>query len=165
MFIKPVRPKSNVQLKSSDRKKLQTRIAAHFADCSTGDLQLLLPSKATVSQLKLVTHGDTPCTVYAVDRLPMFFETQAGVLLPTLYAMWLVPTLLPAMTTHEGVLPVLAKGANLMLPGRFFFLVMAWSAIFTPSLFRSIFQFYRRHPTGTRSIRVRTSQSRHRDRG
>lgn len=121
MFLKPFRTKSNVQLKSTDRKKLQARVAASFDGCTPVELQQLLPGKATVSQLKIITHSEEICTVYAVDRLPMFFETNGpvpGVLLPTVYALWLVPELVPAFTTHAEVLPRLAKGANLMLPGR-----------------------------------------------
>lgn len=120
MFLKPFRTKSNVQLKSTDRKKLQARIAANFDACTHADLQLLLPSKATVSQLKIITHSEEICTVYAVDRLPMFFETAnaSSVLLPTVYALWQAPDLVPAFTTHPDVLPRLAKGADLMLPGK-----------------------------------------------
>lgn len=116
MFLKPFRTKSNVQLKSSDRKKLQSRIATKFG-CSDADVQLIFPSKANVSFLKIITHGGEICSVYAVDKLPMFFETPGAVLLPTVYAMWQLPSLLPAFTTHPDVLPRLAKGANLMLPG------------------------------------------------
>lgn len=118
MFLKPFRTKSNVQLKSSDRKKLQTRIAANYAACTESDIKTLLPAKGTVSVLKIQTHSGEICTVYAVDRLPMFFETAAAVLLPTVYAMWQVPDLLPAFTTHPDVLPFLANGANLMLRGK-----------------------------------------------
>ena len=48
----------------------------------------------------------------------MFFEIdEKGTLAPTLYAMWLVPELLPYFTTHPAVLPKLTNGADLMLPG------------------------------------------------
>ncbi|KAG8245118.1 Eukaryotic translation initiation factor 2D [Homalodisca vitripennis] len=36
---------------------------------------------------------------------------------PTVYTLWHVPELLPTFTTHPQVLPVIARGADLMLPG------------------------------------------------
>lgn len=117
MFLKPFRTKSNVQLKSSDRKKLQSRIASAFA-CTDADLQELFSNKASVSFLKIIAHSGDICGVYTVDKLPMFFELpDSAVLLPTVYALWQLPGLVPAFTTHPEVLPRLAKGANLMLPG------------------------------------------------
>lgn len=117
MFLKNFRTKSNVQLKSSDRKKLQSRIASKFA-CNEADLHEMFPSKASVSFLKIIAHSGEMCGVYTVDKLPMFFELPNAVLLPTVYALWQLPSLVPAFTTHPEVLPRLAKGANLMLPGR-----------------------------------------------
>lgn len=117
MFLKPFRTKSNVQLKSSDRKKLQSRIATKFT-CTDADLQLMFSSKASVSFLKIITHSGDICGVYTVDKVPMFFELpDTLLLLPTVYALWRLPGLIPAFTTHAEVLPRLAKGANLMIPG------------------------------------------------
>lgn len=126
MFIKPFRTKSNVQLKSSDRKKLQSRIAAKFHIANDADMQLLFPNKGSVSLVKIEAHTEEVVTVYAVDKRPIFFELPAtsdgagAVLMPTVYAMWLLPDMLPMFTTHPDVLPRLAKGANLMLPGKIF---------------------------------------------
>lgn len=117
MFIKPFRTKSNVQLKSSDRKKLQNKISTRFT-ITDDDLIVLFPSKGSISMLKIITHSEEIVTVYTVDKRPMFFETPENRLLPTVYAMWLVPELVPLFTTHPDVLPRLAKGANLMLPGK-----------------------------------------------
>lgn len=117
MFIKPFRTKSNVQLKSSDRKKLQNKISSRFV-ITDEELNVLFPSKGSVSLLKIITHSEEIITIYAVDKRPLFFETPTNQLLPTVYAMWLVPELVPLFTTHPDVLPRLAKGANLMLPGK-----------------------------------------------
>lgn len=125
MFLKPFRTKSNVQLKSSDRKKLQSRIASKFA-CSDADLQEVFSSKASVSFLKIIAHSGDICGVYTVDKLPMFFELPNTVLFPTVYALWQLPSLVPSFTTHPEVLPRLAKGANLMLPGWLFFLIRGY---------------------------------------
>lgn len=116
MFIKPFRTKSNVQLKGSDRKKLQSKIALKFT-VTDDDLNMLFPNKGSVFVLKINTHSDEIITVYAVDKRPLFFETAENILLPTVYALWLIPNLIPLFTTHPDVLPRLAKGANLMLPG------------------------------------------------
>ncbi|XP_062125750.1 eukaryotic translation initiation factor 2D [Drosophila sulfurigaster albostrigata] len=47
----------------------------------------------------------------------MFFELDGGQLVPTLYTLWTTPEIIPYFTTHEGVLPKLTNGADLMLPG------------------------------------------------
>lgn len=121
MFIKPFKTKSNVQLKSSDRKKLQNKISTKFS-ITDEELSILFPSKGTVSLVKIITHCEQIITVYAVDKLPLFFEISSNTLLPTVYALWQVPNMLPSFTTHPDVLLRLAKGANLMLPGLFFVL-------------------------------------------
>lgn len=95
---------------------MQSRIVSKFA-CNETDLQEMFSSKASVSFLKIITHSGDICGVYTVDKLPVFFELPNAVLLPTVYALWQIPSLVPAYTTHPEVLPRLAKGANLMLPG------------------------------------------------
>lgn len=117
MFIKPFKTKSNVQLKSSDRKKLQSKVVERYA-LSDDQLSLLFASKATISQIKIITHSDQIVTVYACDKKPLFFECPESGFLPTVYSLWLVPTMVPFFTTHPAVLPRLANGADLMLPGK-----------------------------------------------
>jgi len=67
--------------------------------------------------VKILTHGGVQSMVYCVDKLPLFFELDGGQLVPTLYTLWSIPDILPYFTTHEGVLPKLTNGADLMLPG------------------------------------------------
>lgn len=121
MFIKPLKTKSNTQVKSTERKKLRFRIETAFK-LNEADLNKLLPNKCTINQLKVITYGGELVTVYTCDRRPMFFEldgseSHANVLLPTVYSLWLLPDLVPTFTTHAAVLPRLASGADLMLPG------------------------------------------------
>ncbi|KAG4069725.1 hypothetical protein HA402_002304 [Bradysia odoriphaga] len=116
MFIKAVKTKSNVQLKSSDRKKLQQKVSTKF-NVTQDELNTIFPNKSSISVIKLITHSEDIVNVYAVDKRPMFFETPDQVLLPTVYTLWLVPNMLPAFTTHPAVLPRLSNGADLMLPG------------------------------------------------
>ncbi|XP_017083232.1 eukaryotic translation initiation factor 2D [Drosophila eugracilis] len=114
MFLKPYRPKSSAALKGSDSKKFRQRVEAAFPHVSVDQL---VPAKAAVTQVKILTHGGVQSTVYCVDKLPLFFELDGGQLVPTLYTLWSIPDILPYFTTHEGVLPKLTNGADLMLPG------------------------------------------------
>lgn len=123
MFIKSFKIKSNTQIKTTERKKIQGRIGNAFK-ISDDDLNKLFPNKSTLNQLKLMTNFDDQVTVYTCDRRPMFFEFNMGdlnsenvVLAPTVYSLWIIPNLVPAFTTHPAVLPRLASGADLMLPG------------------------------------------------
>lgn len=128
MFIKPFKTKSNTQIKSTERKKLRMKVEAAFK-LNEDDLNKLLPTKSTLNQLKLLVHAGQVVTVYACDRRPMFFEFSPSsddtksVILPTVYSMWILPELVPTFTTHAAVLPRLAGGADLMLPGLTFCLI------------------------------------------
>lgn len=102
MFIKPVKAKSNVQLKSSERKKLQQKVSTKFT-ITQDELNALFPNKSSISLIKLITHNEDIVSVYTVDKRPLFFETPDQVFLPTVYTLWLVPNLLPAFTTHPAV--------------------------------------------------------------
>ncbi|KAM7359589.1 eukaryotic translation initiation factor 2D isoform 2-T2 [Cochliomyia hominivorax] len=114
MFLKPYKVKNNTPLKSSEVKKLRQRIQNEYP---TSNPDLLISSKANVSVLKLVTHGNFHTNIYCADKMPMFFENECKHLVPTLYSLWKVSDLLPYFTTHAGVLPKLCNGADLMLPG------------------------------------------------
>ncbi|XP_030562635.1 eukaryotic translation initiation factor 2D [Drosophila novamexicana] len=114
MFLKPYRLKSSAALKGSEAKKLRARLELAFPHVPAENL---MPAKANVTQLKILTHGGQQSMVYCVDKQPMFFELDGGQLVPTLYTLWSTPDILPYLTTHEGVLPKLSNGADLMLPG------------------------------------------------
>lgn len=124
MFVKPVKTKSNTQIKSTERKKICAKIGAKF-NISEDDLSKLFPNKGTMNQLKLVAHNGQAVSVYTNDKRPMFFEISKGPddsvtdqqLFPTVYALWILPDMVPVFTTHAAVLPRLAAGADLMLPG------------------------------------------------
>ncbi|KAM8705276.1 hypothetical protein ACLKA7_009698 [Drosophila subpalustris] len=114
MFSKAYRLKSSAALKGSEAKKLRARLELAFPHIS---VENLLPAKSNVTHLKILTHGGVPSIVYCVDKQPKFFELDGGQLVPTLYTLWSTPEILPYFTTHEGVLPKLTNGADLMLPG------------------------------------------------
>ncbi|EDW04489.1 eukaryotic translation initiation factor 2D [Drosophila grimshawi] len=114
MFLKSYRLKSSAALKGAEAKKLRARLELAFPHIS---METLLPAKANVTQLKILTHGGIASIVYCVEKQPLFFELDGGQLVPTVYTMWAEPHILPYFTTHEGVLPKLSNGADLMLPG------------------------------------------------
>lgn len=122
MFAKPFKTKSNTQIKSTERKKLRTKIVSAF-NLSEDDLNKVLPTKSTLNHLKLTLYSGQTVMAYICDRRPMFFEfSPTGdetkcVILPTIYSLWILPDLVPTFTTHPAVLPRLAGGADLMLPG------------------------------------------------
>lgn len=116
MFIKPFKVKSNIQLKGSDVKKLRTKLSQQFKDLTESDLNQLLPTKSAFQAVKVLTNGEQQVTVYTADKRPMLFELQER-LYPTVYSLWIVPSFVPLFTTHAQVLPKLANGANLMMPG------------------------------------------------
>lgn len=126
MFVKPFKTKNNTQIKSTERKKLRTKVEAAFG-LNEDDLNKLLPSKSTLNQVKLIVYAGQMVTVYTCDRRPMFFEFSPSgdetkqVFVPTVYSLWILPELVPSFTTHPAVLPRLAGGADLMLPGLLFF--------------------------------------------
>lgn len=124
MFIKPFKIKSNTQIKTTERKKIRGHIESAFK-ISDDDLNKLFPNRSILNQLKLITNSNDQVTLYSCDRRPMFFEfnlrdlhSEKIVLAPTVYSLWIVPNLAPAFTTHPAVLPRLANGADLMLPGK-----------------------------------------------
>lgn len=126
MFIKSFKTKSNTQIKSTERKKLRNKIATAFK-ISEDDLNKLLPNKGALTQVKIITNNEQPVTVYSCDKRPLFFElagnddsplSASSVLLPTVYALWILPNLIPIFTTHQQVFPRLLSGADLMLPGK-----------------------------------------------
>lgn len=117
MFLKPIKIKSNAQLKGSDTKRLKARIQNDYPSLSDADYQILFPSKSSITCIKVLTHSGFVSSAFAVDKRPMFFEFEGGKLAPTLYTMWLLPDILPYFTTVTGVLQKLSNGADLMLPG------------------------------------------------
>lgn len=123
MFIKPFKTKNNTQVKSTDRRKIRQNITSAFG-VTEDALNQLFPSKCTINSIKIIANNGQQGTVYTCDKRPLFFELNFDAdnltkttLLPTVYALWILPELVPTFTTHAAVLPRLAGGADLMLPG------------------------------------------------
>ncbi|TGZ70154.1 hypothetical protein CRM22_003349 [Opisthorchis felineus] len=114
MFLKPVNIKSNSKIKASERKQLLDSFRAQYK------LEVnVLPSalsSTNVFRLKLATSELCHVTVLKYDDHPLLIEHENR-LIPTIFLLWLIPDLLPSFTTHESLIPKLASGADLMLPG------------------------------------------------
>ncbi|XP_061365739.1 uncharacterized protein LOC133309012 [Gastrolobium bilobum] len=117
MFKKAVEAKSHQRLSGADRKKLKRNIKEKFPRASDSDLDVLLPPKAeiTVSKFQNRVH------VYSVEGgFPMFFDIdgRSSEIYPTVYALWMVPELLPCFMLKGGeVSRFIIGGADLMFPG------------------------------------------------
>uniref|UniRef100_A0A3F2YW07 SUI1 domain-containing protein n=1 Tax=Anopheles dirus TaxID=7168 RepID=A0A3F2YW07_9DIPT len=121
MFIKPFKIKSNILVTGSEKKRLRQRVMAQFNRTDEGEtagspLAELFGNRTKVCTVKIITYHEEPVTVYTSDKRPIFFELN-GKLLPTVYTLWSCPDLVPLFTTHATVLPKLANGADLMIPG------------------------------------------------
>ncbi|XP_058805254.1 eukaryotic translation initiation factor 2D [Phymastichus coffea] len=120
MFIKPFKVKSNNQLKGTERKKLCEEIAQAFPTLQSEEIQNLLPKKEAVSILKITTHCGHTGKVYCAAKVPLFFQFEKispPQLFPTVFTLWQHPTLFYTFVTRPLVVPKLAGGASLMLPG------------------------------------------------
>ncbi|KAL2996695.1 hypothetical protein AAZX31_09G001800 [Glycine max] len=117
MFKKAVEAKSHQRLSGADRKKLRRSIKDKFPRVSDSDLDALLPPKAEITIAKLQNRVH----VYAVEGgFPMFFDVdgRGSDIFPTVYALWMVPELLPVFVLKGGeVSRFVIGGADLMFPG------------------------------------------------
>ncbi|XP_057456977.1 uncharacterized protein LOC130747933 isoform X2 [Lotus japonicus] len=117
MFKKAVEAKSQQRLSGADRKKLKRSIKDKFPRASDSDLDALLPPKAEVTVAKFQNR----VLVYVVEGgFPVFFDVdgRGSDIFPTVFALWMVPELLPAFMLKGGeVSRYVIGGADLMFPG------------------------------------------------
>lgn len=117
MFKKPSEVKALQRLSGADRKKLRRHVKDKFMYAEDADLDLLLPAKAEVSVSRLANR----VLVYAIEGgPPVLFDVdgRGSDIFPTVYALWKVPTLLPAFVLKGGeVSRYVLGGADLMFPG------------------------------------------------
>lgn len=119
MFIKPFKIKSNVRLRNTDRKRLRSQLESQYPHLSASQLDELCPvgRGGELFQLRLLCHGGESVVAYSLDSEPLFFEYGGGHLVPSLYTLWRLPSLLPYLCTWKPVIERLAGGADLMAPG------------------------------------------------
>ncbi|GAA6014443.1 hypothetical protein JCM10207_001608 [Rhodosporidiobolus poonsookiae] len=121
MFKRPHSAKTSAPVRTSDLRQLRSRILAAFPALNddTALAKALLPDNTLAA--KATTHLDEPCTLFAAPNGdPRWFRAGKGAdgpLVPTCYALDLVPSLLPALETAPAVLPALVTGSALFLSG------------------------------------------------
>ncbi|KAL3641511.1 hypothetical protein CASFOL_016479 [Castilleja foliolosa] len=117
MFKKAVEAKSQQRLSGADRKKMKRSIRDRFPNASDADIDILLPPKVEIS----VSKYPNRVLVYSLEGdCPMFYDAdgRGSEILPTVYALWKVPDLLPAFMLKGGeVSRYVIGGADLMFPG------------------------------------------------
>lgn len=115
MFRKPHRTKSNTKLKSSERKKFLSKILEGFV-LNEEQITSLFPSKEAVTSMKIISHASEIISIYICEDIPLVFELEEY-LYPTLFLLWKIPSAVPYITIHAGVMYKLFNGADLMVPG------------------------------------------------
>ena len=136
IFTKPFRVKTNTQMKGSDKKKLKAALKKSFPALSDEHLSDLLPMKEEIVVSKIFTFTEESVLLYIHNKNTVFFEMEKEKqFFPSVYTLWKIPDLFPTFTTMPGeflgsaefrwpltiyrsaVMPRLANGADLMLPG------------------------------------------------
>ncbi|KAH9015488.1 hypothetical protein EDB85DRAFT_2076347 [Lactarius pseudohatsudake] len=122
MFKKPLADiKTFAPLRSSDRRKFKARMTERF-QLAPEIADTLVPDGLLVRKFR--AYNGNPSVLYvSTDGDPLWFGVGKGSsspsddLIPTVYTLWKYPTLLPTLTIHTTVVPVLVSGADLMVPG------------------------------------------------
>uniref|UniRef100_A0A5B7AKM9 Putative eukaryotic translation initiation factor 2D n=1 Tax=Davidia involucrata TaxID=16924 RepID=A0A5B7AKM9_DAVIN len=117
MFKKSVEAKAQQRLSGADRKKLKRTVKERFSNASDADIDALLPPKVEITVAKFPNRVH----VYGLEGgFPMFFDMdgRGTEIFPTVFALWMVPELLPAFVLKGGeVSRFIIGGADLMFPG------------------------------------------------
>lgn len=118
MFKKPFKQKSQVQLKSSEKKKLGNELKTYFPLLQDSDISLFCNSKDSITKLKVTTFKDENVDIYMVEKVPIFFEVfESNIKLPTVFMVWKCLHAVPTFTTTSNVYDKLRHGADLFFPG------------------------------------------------
>ena len=110
---------TNTLLRNKEIKNLKASLVSSY-NITLENLILLFPVKASVSKWKFA--APSRLVVFAVDDQPLFYDMHgknenSSIFLPTVYALWKVPTLLDTLPIHPSVSSYILNGAHLMLPG------------------------------------------------
>ena len=104
MFKKNIAVVQSRPLSGKDGKKLRKDLERLYPGLSDDDHKRLFASKAEVNLLKLSNRVQ----VYAkAGGNPLFFDPTGrdDILIPTVYALWLCPKLIPTLYTYSEVSP------------------------------------------------------------
>lgn len=122
MFKKPPQVKPAANIKSSDRRKLLSTICKTYSlpidEITKEGLDNLVPPISKKASFTSPVDKKLSGTIYFdSNEVPTWFQTRDSQLYPSLFTCWKCPYILPLVKTHEPVIGVLGKGADLMLPG------------------------------------------------
>ncbi|KAJ3675497.1 hypothetical protein LUZ60_004539 [Juncus effusus] len=117
MFKKPVDVKALQRLSGADKKKLRRAAKERFPRASDSDIDAIIPPKTEITVAKYPNR----LLVYGIEGgFPMLFDIdgRGSEIYPTVYALWLVPELVPHFMLKGGeVSQYIIGGADLMFPG------------------------------------------------
>ncbi|GFT71452.1 eukaryotic translation initiation factor 2D [Nephila pilipes] len=116
MFRKPHKVKTSTSVKGSEKRRLRSLVETSFPNLSANDINVLIPSKNEMNQVKSMTHSGSIAMIYCSVENPIFFQIGERCY-PSLYTLWLYPRLLPTVITSNSVLEKIVNGADLMAPG------------------------------------------------
>ncbi|KAJ3097142.1 Eukaryotic translation initiation factor 2D [Phlyctochytrium planicorne] len=124
MFKKAFTTKSQTTVRSSDRRKLRTEILSKFPSLTEDSLSEIFPAKegkngdGEMNLVKILSHSGEQVNLYVVGGQPLFAKIGVDeTLVPTVYALWALPGMLPVLSTWGVVMKKMFDGADLMLPG------------------------------------------------
>ncbi|CAD1813189.1 Translation machinery-associated protein 64 [Candida parapsilosis] len=122
MFKKPPQVKPAANIKSSDRRKLLSTVCKTYNlpidEIAKEGLDSLVPPISKKATFTSPVDKKLTGTIYFdSNEIPTWFQTRDSQLYPSLFTCWKCPYVLPLVKTHEPVIGVLGKGADLMLPG------------------------------------------------
>lgn len=125
MFEQELQVAAENKLKASESKKLRRRVQLEFPATSDEQLDELWPSSEQVMVQRLADKT----MIYSICGRPTFYtvhrracggnpaEKGPDRLRPSVYALHVVPGMLPAVEVYPGLQQKLASGADLFMPG------------------------------------------------
>lgn len=98
-------------LGNKDRKNLRQQLIKAFPSHDISNLEnLFLPEHVYVYR-----EATSKSVIYVVNGDPLAFDRE-GTLFPTVYALAVIPNLLPTFVVHHSAVPYILGGADVMLP-------------------------------------------------
>lgn len=118
MFKKAFKQKSQISLRSSEKKKFITELRSLFPALTDADIEQINSSKENLTKMKVTTVKEEIIEIYTFDKIPIVIDLiDLNVKLPTVFMCWKFPHIVPQITTENFVLNKLQNGADLFFGG------------------------------------------------
>lgn len=78
------------------------------------DLAELIPLKASLALMKVITYNEDEYSLHIVDNVPILIEKD-DYLSPTIFGMWKCPYMLPSVTIHPTLMGRVSKICLLLI--------------------------------------------------